>query len=533
MIIDRKCNMETETELLMPVSVIDSHGVENASELLREKPPHVSFLTEGVARLTGKGAWVLLDYGRELCGGLRILTRTVECFQTRIRITLGESLTEACSRIGAKNATNDHSPRDFEGMLCNMSDLSFGQSGFRFARVELLEETRVTVRNIFATNTMPQFRREGEIVTSDEKLNRIIRTAAYTLKLCCQNGLIWDGIKRDRLVWSGDLNQEVITSLYFWGDNAHVRNSLDVLRQDTPAGSWINDIPAYSAWWVVNLCDYCRITGNRAYFDENREYALEILRRLNHFVAEDGTIDFRLPPEDYMVFFLDWPSYRTEDAVIGTACLIRYAALLYRSLEENSCCDILIRKLARYIEEPCRFKQTRAFQILAGRREPGDGAFLEENGAEGMSTFMSYYILRADALAGGERMLDLIRQYFGAMLDRGATTFWEDFHLEWLEGSGRIDALPEPGQKDLHGDYGDFCYRGFRHSLCHGWAGGVLAYLIEDMIGLKMENGRVREIHPHAMGVAQIRAKLPLKDGWLILEIENGKIQKWEETKDL
>ena len=55
---------------------------------------------------------------------------------------------------------------------------------------------------------MPVFDKEGYITTGDTELNKIIDTAAYTLKLCFRNGYIWDGIKRDRLVWSGDLNQE-------------------------------------------------------------------------------------------------------------------------------------------------------------------------------------------------------------------------------------------------------------------------------------------------------------------------------------
>ena len=100
----------------------------------------------------------------------------------------------------------------------------------------------------------------------------------------------------------------------------------------------------------------------------------------------------------------------------------------------------------------------------------GEELFLEKDGAAGFSTFMAYYILKADALAGGMNMISIIKEYFGAMLSRGATTFWEDFNMDWLVGSGRIDELPKEGEKDIHGDYGAFCYEGFRHSLCHGWA---------------------------------------------------------------
>ena len=69
---------------------------------------------------------------------------------------------------------------------------------------------------------------------------------------------------------------------------------------------------------------------------------------------------------------------------------------------------------------------------------------------------------------------------YGAMLDKGATTFWEDFDLAWVEGSGRIDEFPQNGEKDIHGDYGAYCYVGFRHSLCHGWSAGVIAFMKEE-----------------------------------------------------
>jgi hypothetical protein len=72
------------------------------------------------------------------------------------------------------------------------------------------------------------------------------------------------------------------------------------------------------------------------------------------------------------------------------------------------------------------------------------------------------------------------------MLDRGATTFWEDFNLDWLPGSSRIDELPAAGEKDLHGGFGAHCYKGFRHSLCHGWASGPAPWMIRHVLGVEV-----------------------------------------------
>ncbi len=111
---------------------------------------------------------------------------------------------------------------------------------------------------------------------------------------------------------------------------------------------------------------------------------------------------------------------------------------------------------------------------------------LKAGGPKDVSTFYGFYVLQALAKSGDtDTALDFIRTYWGAMLDFGATTFWEDFNLEWTNNAARIDELVPPGKKDIHGDYGAYCYEGFRHSLCHGWASGPTAWLSQNVLGVK------------------------------------------------
>lgn len=510
-------------ENIIPVAIKEMQGIKKERLLLTKRHTAISFKKDNCAEFVKRGSYLVLDFGKELCGGLRIVTRSASA-KTTFRITLGESYAEACTDIGKKNAGNDHSPRDFEVNVPTMSDLIFGQSGFRFARIELLSNSPVLVKNIYAVSTLPYFEKEAIIRTSDEELNRILDTAIYTLKLNLQNGYIFDGIKRDRLVWSGDLHQEILNSIYLFGDNKNVMNSLSFLREETPAKEWMNTIPSYSAWWVINLCDYCKLTGNNAFFEENKDYAKEILEHFDMCIDTDGTMNFG---ENKNAFFLDWPTKYTPDAVIGTATIILLAAKMYLKKEENATCHSIIRKLSAYLVKDCVSKQTRAFQVLAGRETERVHTFLEKGGAEGFSTFMAYYILKADAMAGGVDMLPIIKEYYGAMLSRGATTFWEDFNMDWLEGSGRIDELPREGEKDIHGDYGAFCYEGFRHSLCHGWASGVLAFFIEHILGLEMsDGGKCYEVHPNTLGIDEIYAKIPTVQGWIEIQIQNSTLVK-------
>jgi hypothetical protein len=128
---------------------------------------------------------------------------------------------------------------------------------------------------------------------------------------------------------------------------------------------------------------------------------------------------------------------------------------------------------------PQEKKQVIALKYFAtGELTDEEYAKLIEGRAKGFSTFMSYYVLTAIASRDEVLAIELMKEYYGAMLDRGATTFWEDFHMEWLEGSGRIDEIDDT-KKDIHGDYGAHCYVGFRHSLCHGWSAGVAKFIKE------------------------------------------------------
>lgn len=523
----KKCSKQvygskTVTEYLYPIKIKEAHKVKSAEKLTNERPLNVSFHCNDTVEFSEKGAYVLLDFGREICGGIRLITSGDSNLCAELHIRLGESLTEAMTELGVKNALNAHSPRDFKALVPGLADLTFGQSGFRFAYIELCSEEPFRVQSIFGTNTVPDFPFEARIITDDNEINRILETAAYTAKLCHQNGVIWDGIKRDRLIWIGDLHQEMLTSLYLFGDNENIRNCLEFARKDTSPHpeQWINWMTSYSMWWIICLCDYCDITGNNEFFDENAAYAEEILSRLNEAVFPDGSFN---PDDKSLSYFLDWPTSGTPDAEIGTMAILLTAAKRFLKYRNNRDAKDLIFKLTPYIEksEPIS-KQALAFKLLCGAEASDAIKKIEENGVDGFSTFMTYYILKAYKSAGGENSLKLIKEYFGGMLSRGATTFWEDFDIKWLKNSGRIDEFPKKGQKDIHSDFGNHCYKELRHSLCHGWASGVLAFFVEEIMGILIEQNEITTCEPNLSGLKRIRAELPINGRIAVIEVEDG-----------
>lgn len=528
----------TSSELqtvLFPKRIVKTVGcVTDADVLLTERAPIVSLSETMTAKLSKTGEenpYIVLDFGYETHGSARLVVERISNGkkQVKMRLSFGESVSEALSHLGDKGACNDHSARDFEVTVPLLSNVDYGCTGFRFLCVELLEECTVKFRSIVAVSKTANVEKKGYIRTDDEYFNKVLDTAIYTCYLNMQQGVIWDGIKRDRLVWAGDLNSEILTLGYFYGPVEHIRNSLDFLRDGTPEHGWMNNIPSYSVWWVLGHLNHYLFSGDGEYLSQNMDRINSIMKDVDICVNAEGGADFeRIGVRAHMPYYLDWPTRDTADAEVGTMLLIYMVSkcAIEMKLEgfDVEIAESLMKKTARYLTSPCLMKQTLALQALCGGGDASVLARLEEGGAKGFSTFMSYFLFKGLSLAGSQSAKKIANEYYGGMLSRGATTFWEDFDIDWLEGSGRIDEEPREGELDLHADFGKYCYLGRRHSFCHGWACGVVAWAVEDLLGLKiLEPGyRKVSISPNLSELRSIDAQIPTPHGMISISSKRG-----------
>jgi raffinose/stachyose/melibiose transport system permease protein len=118
--------------------------------------------------------------------------------------------------------------------------------GFRYVvvRSDAPPLDSVTVRAAVSVVARP-----GAFACSDEQLTRIWAAAQYTLRLCMQ-GLMIDGIKRDRMPWAGDQALSTLANAYALGEGGVVADGLVALGR--PDHGYVNGIADYSLWWVVN-----------------------------------------------------------------------------------------------------------------------------------------------------------------------------------------------------------------------------------------------------------------------------------------
>ena len=516
---------ERMQEERLPIKILRAEGsIENAGILLTPAEPQIGLDETHLMCVNGRG-YIILDFKEELNGSVRILTQVADGGGCRVRIRTGESISECCAEEGDRMAGNYHTLRDAEVLLVMYSDMRFFETGFRFVRIDFLEEKTVYIKSVMATSFSRKLQPKGSFRCSDERVNEIFRVASRTLMLNMHDYL-WDGIKRDRLVWVGDMHPETTAIACLFGDDPSIGRSLTYSREHTPLPNWMNRTPTYTAWWLIILHDYYMQNGRLSFLREQRAYVDGALRQLNGVVREDGTIS-----RDGSYLF-DWPSHGSDDETAGIYALWVLAAKKSRSLFKTlgldvRVCDDMLEKLSRFRRLSVReMKQCEAFLVYAGVKGAENAcSFLTRGGAKGFSTFMSYYILHSIAAAGrADTAVELMKQYYGGMLDMGATSFWEDFDLDLMENSCPVDRLPREGERDIHGDFGKHCYVGFRHSLCHGWSCGPIAFLMKSLSGLEISEAGCRKIrlHPQSGGLDWYEISYPTPFGNLEINWKNG-----------
>ncbi|MEV6846759.1 alpha-L-rhamnosidase [Actinoplanes sp. NPDC051411] len=184
--------------------------------------------------------------------------------------------------------------------------------GFRFILLTLTSPGTVTLSGVgvdFQAYRATAKDYRGWFLSSDDQLNRMWYSGAYTLQLNTKpagvNGLpderIFDGAKRDRSIWTGDLLVQGPTIISTLGDvgAAYLKSSLQVLfatqRADgalpgspdfskgrSPAGSPLFYSNNYSGYGARAAIDYYRYTGDK-------DFILGVLPNLRRELAYNDT----------------------------------------------------------------------------------------------------------------------------------------------------------------------------------------------------------------------------------------------------
>lgn len=432
----------------------------------------------------GRAPGVCLDFGRELSGGVRLVSGGVLSRVVRVRLRFGESVSEAMNA-----PRNDHAMHDTLLDLPAYSTTFFGNTGFRFVRIDLVDPgSRLELREAGAFVELRDLAYRGWFRCSDPLLNAVWDASVWTVHLCMQQ-FLWEGVKRDRMIWTPEQSIAADTISVVFGHHDIVPRTYDFLRDETPLPAFMNGYSSMSLWWIVAQRNWYRYHKDRGYLEAQSGYLAGLIELLVGFVDADG--HERLPEER----FLDWHNAGDEEALrAGTQALLAYALRCAAEL-----CDILgdgaharlAAATATTLDAAApvgrQTKASIALRVMGGSLSPNEALpALCERPFEAMSLFTGYHILVARALAGDlEGCLDLLRGYWGRMIELGATTFWEHFDVSWTANAGRIDELPVPHKDDIHADFGRLSYERYRNSFCHAWGGAPATFLAHYVLGVR------------------------------------------------
>lgn len=488
-------------------------------------------------------ASILLDFGKEIYGGVKISSAIRDCKDpVKLRIRFGESVTEAMCDINIpnnpQNPTNEHSLRDFTISAPWLGTVQCGNSGFRFVRIDLVDkDVKYNLRNISVVSIIRDDEQKGTFYSDNERINRIWETGVYTVKLNMQE-YIWDGIKRDRLVWVGDMHPEVMAINNAFGDSEVVYKSLDLVREDTPLPGWMNGMCSYSLWWIIIHRDLYLYQGNLDFLKRQRDYLYNLVKQI------DSKIDKKGVEQLDGTRFLDWPTSENKDVIHSGLQSLSFMAMkaaqqIGEYIKDDAIKEVAsncVKRMRNVHVDSFNNSQAAALNIISGLslNPKKDCAIILENGLAGFSTFYGYYMLEALAMNGKyDEALDLISKYWGAMLDLGATTFWEDLKYSDVANAGRIDEIVPENKYDIHSGGGAYCYKGLRLSLCHGWASGPTSWLTKNVLGVTpIKPGcSVLRIKPNLGPLKSVKGTFPTSYG--IVTISCTKNDKGKVVSDV
>lgn len=502
--------------------LVNSNNIFNLEHLFSNEYLNNMICPDRYCEIQGKG-FIVLDFGFEYFGGLRISfgNNTYEGDKPFLRIRFGESLMEANSDIGYKGSSNDHSTRDLTVYMSSHSDMVWGSTGFRFVRIDFLEDATYQIENIFLAfkhEEKPQL----SFKSSSSKLDSIMDAALRTLWLNKHNGVFFEGAKRDQHIWAGDLYPELLAALYSFESRTNIKNSIQFIIDNYPTPTWYNGIPSYNAWFALTILRYFDLTG-----DIDERYLKCVSDNLLMF-KDLIESDFKLRDCDlWGLTFFDWSTWEKESRLLGIKYLFAFALeqVLESKFIKNQDKE-LAAELLRYMGSDFAISDSKAVNSLAlllnqsklDKKELINQ--IKSNGCEGFTPFLSYFIL--ESLARNDEIqfaFDAMLEYFGSMVAIGGTTLFEEFDVSWLHNSCKLDEMPKDKQNDFHGDFGSHCFAGYRKSLCHGWSCGIIPFVIENIVGLRIENGDKVILKPNLLDLDYIECVVPTNNGSIKINI--------------
>lgn len=478
-----------------------------------------------------KRAGELIDFGKETFGYVKFHQLKGK---GRLNIYYGESSEEALSTTHCETLDRI----DVDNTSANDFTLEDSKA-YRYIYIET--EGDLSYSSVSMLYEYLPLDHRGQFRCDDELINRIWDISAYTMHLTSREFFI-DGIKRDRWIWSGDAYQSYLMNYYLFFDSPSVTRTMLNLRGKDPVTSHVNTIMDYTFYWFIGIYDYLQYTGDREFVKQFYPRMQSLMdfclsRRNGNGMMEGLAGDW---------VFIDWADFK-----MSKSGEVSFEQLLFcRSLETMAlCADIMgdIENEARYASLASDLKSklftsfwsanknafihnrengimseqvtpfTNMFAVLFDyldaekTKAVKDNVLLNPDALKITTPYMRFYELEALCMLGEYRhVLKEIRDYWGGMLNLGATSFWEKYNPD------------ETGTEHL-AMYG----RPFGKSLCHAWGASPIYLLGKYYLGVKPEKEGYKEfsIRPVLGDLKWMEGSVPTPKGDIKVYMDKKQIK--------
>ena len=472
----------------------------------------------------GDGAWAIVDLGEETVG--LPLLHLVLAEDSRVTLNWGEHLEDGRVRsfLGGRNFCLDLTLKKGDNRFL----YPFRRAGARYLQVQVASEGAL-LKELSLLPTEYPLDRSQSFSCSDRLHNRIFEVSRRTLELCMHEHYE-DCPWREQALYPMDSRNQMLCGYYAFGELDFPKASLELISKSIRADGLLEltspskgfpSIPSFSAVYFVQLWEYMHYSGDVAFAYRMLKDTECILHSFEKQMRPNALA--ALYPSDGKDI---WNYYEWQEGLSGRktaegeevfdaplnafiSAAYQHAARIYSAAGEKTRADFYqkraeeineaIRRVfyseeeqlfyTRYTEEGGlrrKHQLTQALCVFCGActEDMLDGVLRTIAYGEVLPATLSHSIFVFDALmkrpaAYARFVFDKIAEDWGAMLYRGATSFWEN-----IKGAD------------------DFAYAG---SLCHGWSAVPIYFYFRYALGYRHETG---EFAPVDCGLYEIKGNV-------------------------
>ena len=357
---------------------------------------------------------------------------------------------------------------------------------------------------------------KGVFTCSDTMLNNIWKVGQYTLNLCMQDHYE-DCPWREQALYGGDMRSQALFAQYAFEETKLTAKCLRQLALIQTKDGFIPSkgptsissaglIPGYSTYWLVTLADYYIYTGDIKLV---KELYRNIIKLMECFKKQEKE-QFIIPKLKVgrIFIFIDNLTKEIDRGGISTFLQVQYfwalkkASFLAKEIGENKQSlnwkikadrlrlkineKLWDRKGGAYADAYYNGKlsshisqQINALAIVAGVAEQAKyksiykAIFNRKFTEPCRAGYFMFYLIEMLCMMGRRKeAIQRLRTYWGEMIKRGATTFWETHDPESHEGK-----VPDK-----------------KWSLCHAYCAGPIFHLPAEILGIRTKDVGFKKI---------------------------------------